>query len=520
MSVTSDHKQIAPPRSGFSLDLSRTETGPPSLQEKIQNQRRPLTSIMASLLTHTVLLLILLLFVNTLPPPIPRISVLATFEADPVPEHPTDAELNTINIEIPDDNQSPLDLTSNDLANQTDTQIAESPNTVANLIAENQAPNIHVNESPVAPLRTLPTGGGLAGREATARSQRAATRGGSEASELAVEAGLRWILTHQQLDGSWRFHHHKGECNGQCPNEGERESTTAATGLALLALLGAGYTQETGPHQVAVQNGLNYLLRKIRYTPHGGILAEGKDGMYAQAIATMALAEALTMTGDTNLIPAVDEAHKYIVKAQHRGGSWGYNAGSPGDTTLTGWQLMALKSSQLAGFPTEQTTWLAAERFIDSMSSSVGTFGYKSPENVTHATTAVGLLSKMYLGLHKEHHTVVDGSTLLSDYGPAPDDVYFNYYATQVLHHLQGPNWKIWNNAMRDHLIATQVQGVGHADGSWYFEDQHGKVGGRLYTTAMAVMILEVYYRYLPLYEESVIESADGALTTPVSRFP
>jgi len=82
--------------------------------------------------------------------------------------------------------------------------------------------------------------------------------------------------------------------------------------------------------------------------------------------------------------------------------------------------------------------------------------------------------------------------------------MYYNYYATQVLHHWQGPEWKRWNVQMRDHLIATQA-GRGHESGSWYFSGGRGDVGGRLYNTAMAVMTLEVYYRYMPLYRREAI---------------
>jgi hypothetical protein len=77
--------------------------------------------------------------------------------------------------------------------------------------------------------------------------------------------------------------------------------------------------------------------------------------------------------------------------------------------------------------------------------------------------------------------------------------MYFNYYTTQVLHHYGGPQWDQWNQQMRDYLVESQVR-HGHEHGSWFFPDEHALAGGRLYTTAMCVMILEVYYRHLPLY--------------------
>lgn len=85
------------------------------------------------------------------------------------------------------------------------------------------------------------------------------------------------------------------------------------------------------------------------------------------------------------------------------------------------------------------------------------------------------------------------------------NNMYFNYYASQVLHHVGGPHWEKWNPKMREHLLATQAT-EGHEAGSWYFPEAHSTPGGRLYTTAMATMTLEVYYRYMPLYKEAFVD--------------
>jgi hypothetical protein len=78
--------------------------------------------------------------------------------------------------------------------------------------------------------------------------------------------------------------------------------------------------------------------------------------------------------------------------------------------------------------------------------------------------------------------------------------IYYYYYATQVLHHLEGPNFDLWNHRMREHLIRTQEKS-GHRTGSWNPEGvDHGARGGRMYSTGMALLTLEVYYRHLPMY--------------------
>ena len=82
--------------------------------------------------------------------------------------------------------------------------------------------------------------------------------------------------------------------------------------------------------------------------------------------------------------------------------------------------------------------------------------------------------------------------------------MYYNYYTTQLMHHWGSVNWIEWNAAMRESLIKTQAAG-GHEAGSWYFEGGYGNLGGRLYNTAMAVMTLEVYYRYIPIYRPEAV---------------
>ncbi len=76
-----------------------------------------------------------------------------------------------------------------------------------------------------------------------------------------------------------------------------------------------------------------------------------------------------------------------------------------------------------------------------------------------------------------------------------------------MLHHYGGYEWVKWNAAMRDYLINTQ-ETKGHAAGSWFFDgtDMGAMAGGRLYCTALSTMILEVYYRHLPLYGELSIK--------------
>jgi hypothetical protein len=97
------------------------------------------------------------------------------------------------------------------------------------------------------------------------------------------------------------------------------------------------------------------------------------------------------------------------------------------------------------------------------------------------------------------------GVERLASWGPSYDDMYFNYYATQVLHHYEGPAWPRWNEQLQRQLTMAQAH-EGHERGSWHFSDPHTTPGGRLCDTSLVLMILEVYYRHLPLYGWQSVE--------------
>ena len=107
----------------------------------------------------------------------------------------------------------------------------------------------------------------------------------------------------------------------------------------------------------------------------------------------------------------------------------------------------------------------------------------------------------LYLGESPDYTPFYEALTQLSERGPMLTNVYHDYYGTLALHHSRHRDWDRWNTKLRDFLVSKQ-ETSGHERGSWHFRDKWGDVGGRLYTTAMCIMILEVYYRYLPLYDE------------------
>ena len=358
---------------------------------------------------------------------------------------------------------------------------------------------------------------GFSGRTGDARADLLARRGGTQASEAAVARGLAWIAAHQLPNGSWRFDHRRGECNDRCRNPGLLNAcTTGATALALLPMYGAGHTHQQGDYQQVVDRGLRYLVSRFKSAPFGASLVES-GGLYDHGIATILLCEAYAMTGDSWLREPAQRAIDFVVYAQDpRGGGWRYQPRARGDTSVVGWQFMALKSAQMAGLEVPTPTLQGVDHFLNSVQTKRGAaYGYTDP-GFSSGTNAIGLLCRMYLGWEQDHPSLAEGVEVIAREGPSSTDVYFNYYATQLLHHFDGESWPKWNAQLRDVLIATQSTS-GHERGSWYTEDvgQASQLGGRLYTTSLSIMTLEVYYRHLPIYDRRSVEAGPNAEAAP-----
>jgi len=334
--------------------------------------------------------------------------------------------------------------------------------------------------------------------------------GGTPESERAVERALHWLAEHQFYDGSWSYEHHTApRCHGKCGEDGFNPSRVAATAMALLPFLGTGQTHREGPYKKNIDLGLKYLVRVMQAEGSNGSLWDDAGTMYAHGLASIALCEAYGMTHDQQLQGPAQSVVNFIVFAQDpEGGGWRYQPQTPGDTSVVGWQLMALKSAQMAYLKVPPHTMKKAGYFLDKVQAEKGAvYGYLSPEGRRPATTAIGLLCRMYLGWKHEQLPLQHGVQILGQLGPSTDrtgnknNMYYNYYATQVMHHYGGYPWQRWNAVMREYLIKSQ-ETKGHEAGSWYLpgSDDGSRAGGRLYCTAMAAMTLEVYYRYMPLY--------------------
>jgi hypothetical protein len=330
---------------------------------------------------------------------------------------------------------------------------------------------------------------GMKGRSGATKDALLRAGGGNKETEAAVARGLAWLAKQQKSDGRWQY-------------DGASKDDIAATGMSLLPFLAAGETHKSGKlYKQNVAKGLAFLTSK----QNGTGTFTGSSGMYAHAIATIAMCEAYGMTNDPALKNKVLAAVKYIEKAQGPNGSWGYTAGVDGDTSIVGWQVQALKSAEMAGLYKAPAALKKAEQFLIFVSKmSESRYGYNVPEKESPNLSAVGLLCRQYMGWGARQPSLAKGVEYLLSMPPDAGtwNMYYYYYATQVVHFFEGDAWfKEWNPKMQKLLLSLQAK-AGANTGSW---DKDGAIigehCGRLGTTCLALLTLEVYYRHLPLYK-------------------
>jgi hypothetical protein len=367
----------------------------------------------------------------------------------------------------------------------------------------------------VLPQRPLPGGfatgpsGPLSGRDEKSRSALRWT-GVTRGTDRSVGAALNWIARHQARDGSWSLDGYRMRCtDATCSGPGTQKADAAATALGLLPLLAAGHRHDRpSTHQKAVGGGIYWLVSHQR--ADGDLSAGSSQRMYSHGLAAIALCEAYAMSADPRLRTPAQRAVDFIEASQHpRTGGWRYQPGDEGDTSVFGWQLMALKSAEMGALKVRPETFERARQWLGRVAAGKhgGTFSYTPrPAPPTPSMTAVGLLAWQYLNMPRDNPAMVEGAAYLAAHQPDARQrtLYYWYYATQVLHNLMGRPWDDWNRRMRRILVESQVR-EGCAAGSWDplrpTRDALGEPGGRLCVTSLATLTLEVYYRHLPLYQ-------------------
>lgn len=329
--------------------------------------------------------------------------------------------------------------------------------------------------------------------------------GGKQESEEAVLKGLRWLVANQNPDGYW------GSGVGGPVN-------AAMTGFSLLSLLGHGETPVSPEFGPPIQKAIAWVMDKGE--KNEGRLSMERDfsqpGVYAHGIVTYALSEYYTMTKDERVVDLLKKAVGYIVDGQGPDGGWMYSYDkTESDTSVSGWQMQALKAAHLTGLDIAGVDAALDKAMLnlDRVHGKRGGFGYRNAAGEKYSLTGVGVLCTYFWKLEKdkmvrdgieyimEHATKSSKSDSYPvDYKDEKADLYAWYYNTLACAYVGGTAWSKWNRLIQDQIARNQS-----ADGSWPALSgksaggelqRSSSITGQLYRTNLCILILEVYYRY------------------------
>ena len=299
----------------------------------------------------------------------------------------------------------------------------------------------------------------------------------------AVDRSLSYLAAKQKTDGSWH-------------------NNNAVNALALLAFMGRGHTPGHGPYRDILERGKKFLLSSTH--KENGYISFGS--MYEHGLATLALAEMYGMDPDPELEKTLRKAVELIIKAQSPSGGWRYQP-QPGDQDLsvTVMQIVALRSEQ-CGNPGAGRGDRQGHRLRPVVCTFAGRLRLHR-RGRTEATdnrrghplaSASGQVRRQggYPGLEALRKYPVKWDSSIQYF------FYFHYYAIQASYQAGGAAWNDWHPRVRELLLSRQ-----NGDGSWDVpsgtaESNENVVGpNKVYWTAMATLVLEIYMHFLPAYQ-------------------
>lgn len=338
------------------------------------------------------------------------------------------------------------------------------------------------------------------------RKTAALQRGGNEQTEAAVDSALLWLSQIQCSDGRWDpkttsagredrvYGHDRGACGA--------DAEMGITALATLAFLGAGHNHLEGAYAANVQKALEYLLKNQRRDGDLSGNARLFARMYCHSMALFAISEALAISGDRRLEDAVRRGVSFSIQAQDKsGGGWRYQPGDAGDMSQLGWQVMALHSASLGGIEVDPSVVTRMRRFLQSCRSGKdgGLASYRPGEGPSTSMTAEALVCEFFLTAAVPRRLSSEAQQRILAEMPQSSrpNYYYWYYATLAMYQSGGAGWLQWNSEIQ-RVLLSQQEVSGENAGSWPPNGLWCGYGGRVYSTALATMCLQVYYRYMP----------------------
>ena len=364
--------------------------------------------------------------------------------------------------------------------------------------------------------------GSFGSRNGGGRKLMVKKHGGTKETEGAVDRGLEWLARNQEADGHWDTVKH-----GSAPGKADAEELDVGmTSLAMLCFLGAGHTERVGKYKDNVVKAVNWL--KSKQTADG---CYGPARTYSHSMATMAMAEAAGMARNAETMASAQKGVDWMTNvgakddSSERGG-WDYMGKQKNDIgncdiSNTGWAMMSLKSAKVAGL---KVSPFAIEGLMKSLNScevdKVAGDPYSGHHYVYYpinmiktdpqaTRTAIGITGSIFFGTPasdceqamRKYCFEAPGAMI----APRTDgkwfsiDMYYVYYATLGSFQIGGDIWRDWNKALVATLPPLQIKG-GADDGSWDPKEsqyiEHQSLWGRMGETTLAILCMEVYYRY------------------------
>ena len=309
--------------------------------------------------------------------------------------------------------------------------------------------------------------------------------------DTALSAGIAYIASTQEPDGSWE--------------SGRYGKNVAITSLACLALMSDGHMPGRGELGDVVDRGVDFILSTSNDS--GLLTSEANNGpMYGHGFATLFLGEVYGMTpgGDNTRANRIHEALvkavRLIEQTQNDEGGWRYNpVPYDADVSVTICQIMALRSARNAGIEVNSRVIDRAVEYVRNCQNSDGGFKYQlGSGNSAWPRTAAGVAALFYAGIY-EDDAIDKGLEYLKKNalpGRASSSrshyFYGQYYAVQAMYLAGDDHWALWWPAIRAELISQQ-----NDDGSW-----DDRSVGKPYGTAMALIVLQMPKRYLPIFQK------------------
>ena len=420
--------------------------------------------------------------------------IAATEDLSPPPESPQDAvPTEQFTPQTPNVNSPNIDVINTTATNSTfkvaPTQVRVNIPTNATDIAKTPGA---IAKDAIGGVGGLP--GTMRGRMGSGRAKAMVDKGMKSKTEMAVLRGLEWLRQNQNADGSWAD-----------------TNKSAMTGLALLCFLGHGETPDSQQYGVTVNKAVQWIIDTG--TANQGHLCNAKafsqQGVYEHGMCTYALGEYYTMTKDERVIELFKQAIGYIVQGQGPGGGWMYSFDkTANDLSVSGWQIQALKAAHLSqlNLPGVDASLDKAMSYIESVKGPKGGYGYRTAGD-KYSLSGVGILCRLFWKgerneLRKGMEWILEDTekTKPVKYKSPDADLYAWYYHTQACLMFGGAAWQKWNRWFQDEIVDAQ-----NTDGSWPVPGGkgHGPSGqdnktGAVYRTTLCVLMLEVFYRYMP----------------------